>query len=59
LIPNKALIEGKRIVFCDDSIVRGTQLKDNTKDLRLAGAKEVHMRIACPPLTFACDFLNV
>ena len=58
LIPNKALIEGKRIVFCDDSIVRGTQLKDNTKDIRLAGAKEVHMRIACPPLTFACDFLN-
>jgi len=58
LIPNKALIEGKRIVFCDDSIVRGTQLKDNTKDLRLAGAREVHMRIACPPLTFACDFLN-
>ena len=58
LIPNKALIEGKRMVFCDDSIVRGTQLKDNTIDLRLAGAKEVHMRIACPPLTFACDFLN-
>ena len=58
LIPNKALIEGKRIVFCDDSIVRGTQLKDNTKDIRVAGAKEVHMRIACPPLTFACDFLN-
>jgi len=58
LIPNKAIIEGKRMVFCDDSIVRGTQLKDNTKDLRQAGAKEVHMRIACPPLTFACDFLN-
>jgi amidophosphoribosyltransferase len=58
LIPNKALIEGKRMVFCDDSIVRGTQLKDNTKDLRLAGAREVHMRIACPPLTFSCDFLN-
>jgi amidophosphoribosyltransferase len=58
LIPNKKLIEGKRMVFCDDSIVRGTQLKDNTKDLRLAGAKEVHMRIACPPLTFPCNFLN-
>ncbi|MCK4750821.1 MAG: amidophosphoribosyltransferase, partial [Bacteroidales bacterium] len=43
---------------CDDSIVRGTQLKDNTADLRNAGAKEVHMRIACPPLTFSCDFLN-
>jgi amidophosphoribosyltransferase len=58
LIPNKKLIEGKRMVFCDDSIVRGTQLKDNTKDLRLAGAKEVHMRIACPPLTFPCHYLN-
>ena len=58
LIPNKALIEGKRMVFCDDSIVRGTQLKDNTVDLRLAGASEVHMRIACPPLTFPCNYLN-
>jgi amidophosphoribosyltransferase len=58
LIPNRALIEGKRMVFCDDSIVRGTQLKDNTKDLREAGASEVHMRIACPPLTFPCNFLN-
>jgi len=58
LIPNKRLIEGKRMVFCDDSIVRGTQLKDNTKDLRMAGAKEVHMRIACPPLTFPCNYLN-
>jgi amidophosphoribosyltransferase len=58
LIPNKALIEGKRMVFCDDSIVRGTQLKDNTKDLRRAGAREVHMRIACPPLTFPCNYLN-
>ena len=58
LIPNKAVIEGQRMVFCDDSIVRGTQLKDNTIDLRKAGAKEVHMRIACPPLTFSCDFLN-
>jgi amidophosphoribosyltransferase len=58
LIPNKAIIEGKKMVFCDDSIVRGTQLKDNTIDLRNAGAKEVHMRIACPPLSFPCDFLN-
>lgn len=58
LIPNKEVIEGKRMVFCDDSIVRGTQLKDNTIDLRLAGAKEVHMRIACPPLTFPCNYLN-
>lgn len=58
LIPVKSLIKGKRLVFCDDSIVRGTQLKDNTADLRKAGAAEVHMRIACPPLTFPCDFLN-
>jgi amidophosphoribosyltransferase len=58
LIPNKAVIEGKCMVFLDDSIVRGTQLKDNTVDLRKAGAREVHMRIACPPLTFPCNFLN-
>jgi amidophosphoribosyltransferase len=58
LIPNKAVIEGKKMVFLDDSIVRGTQLKDNTIDLRRSGAAEVHMRIACPPLLYACDFLN-
>ncbi len=58
LIPNKAVIEGKKMVFLDDSIVRGTQLKDNTIDLRKAGAAEVHMRIACPPLLFPCEFLN-
>ncbi len=58
LIPNKAMIEDKCMVFLDDSIVRGTQLKDNTADLRQAGAREVHMRIACPPLTFPCNFLN-
>ncbi len=58
LIPNKAVIKSKKMVFLDDSIVRGTQLKDNTVDLRRSGAAEVHMRIACPPLLFACDFLN-
>jgi amidophosphoribosyltransferase len=58
LIPNKGIIEGKKMVFLDDSIVRGTQLKDNTIDLRRSGAAEVHMRIACPPLLFSCDFLN-
>ncbi len=58
LIPNEAMIRDRCMVFLDDSIVRGTQLKDNTIDLRMAGAKEVHMRIACPPLTFPCDFLN-
>jgi amidophosphoribosyltransferase len=58
LIPNKGIIEAKKMVFLDDSIVRGTQLKDNTIDLRKSGAAEVHMRIACPPLLFSCDFLN-
>jgi amidophosphoribosyltransferase len=58
LIPNKAIINGKRGVFLDDSIVRGTQLKDNVRDLHEAGIKEVHMRIACPPLTHPCEFLN-
>lgn len=58
LIPNKAIIKGKRGVFLDDSIVRGTQLKDNVRDLHDAGIQEVHMRIACPPLTYSCEFLN-
>ena len=58
LIPNRALIEGKKMIFLDDSIVRGTQLKDNTIDLRKSGASEVHMRIACPPLLYPCEFLN-
>jgi len=58
LIPNEALINGKKGVFLDDSIVRGTQLKDNTRDLFDAGILEVHMRIACPPLTYPCEFLN-
>jgi len=58
LIPNKAVIKDKKMVFLDDSIVRGTQLKDNTIDLRESGAAEVHMRIACPPLLFSCEFLN-
>lgn len=58
LIPNSAVIKNKRGVFLDDSIVRGTQLKDNVKDLHEAGIQEVHMRIACPPLTYPCEFLN-
>lgn len=58
LIPNKAVIEGKKMIFLDDSIVRGTQLKDNTNDMRKCGAAEIHMRIACPPLLYSCDFLN-
>jgi len=58
LIPNKAIIKDKSGVFLDDSIVRGTQLRDNVKDLHDAGIKEVNMRIACPPLTYPCEFLN-
>jgi amidophosphoribosyltransferase len=58
LIPNTSLIEGGRGIFLDDSIVRGTQLKDNVRDLYAAGIKEIHMRIACPPLTYTCEFLN-
>ena len=50
LIPNKDVLNGKRCLFCDDSIVRGTQLRDSSKALKKLGAKEVHMRIACPPL---------
>ena len=58
LIPNKDMLKGKRCLFCDDSIVRGTQLRENTKVLKDLGAKEVHMRIACPPLIYACPFVN-
>lgn len=58
LIPNKEILEGKRVLFCDDSIVRGNQLKDKTVSLRELGAKEVHMRIACPPLIYGCPFIN-
>jgi len=58
LIPNKAIIKDKKIIFIDDSIVRGTQLKENTNDMRKSGALELHMRIACPPLLYPCDFLN-
>ena len=58
LIPNRTMMTGKRLLFCDDSIVRGTQLKDNVKMLFDYGAKEVHMRIACPPLIYGCPFLG-
>ncbi|MBN2633111.1 MAG: amidophosphoribosyltransferase [Bacteroidales bacterium] len=58
LIPNSSVIRGKKMVFLDDSIVRGTQLKDNTNDMRKSGAAELHMRIACPPLLYPCNFLN-
>lgn len=58
LIPIRSMIEGKRILFCEDSIVRGTQLKDNIQILFDYGASEVHMRPACPTLIFPCEFLN-
>lgn len=58
LITNKDMLKGKRLCFCDDSIVRGTQLKDSAKELKADGAKEVHMRIACPPLIYGCPFVN-
>lgn len=58
LIPNRALLRDKRVVFCDDSIVRGTQLRDNVSDLYADGAKEVHVRISCPPLIYPCRFIN-
>lgn len=58
LIPNRAMLDGKRLLFCDDSIVRGTQLRDNVKVLYDYGAKEVHIRIACPPLIYGCPFIG-
>ena len=58
LIPNKALTRGAKVVFLDDPIVRGTQLKDSVVKLSEAGVKEIHMRIACPPLVYPCCFLN-
>ena len=58
LIPIPELIRGKRLLFCEDSIVRGTQLKDTIQRLHDFGAQEVHMRPACPPLIHACKFLN-
>ena len=58
LIPIKELITDKRLLFCEDSIVRGTQLRRQVKRLFESGAKEVHMRPACPPLVYGCKFLN-
>ena len=58
LIPNRAMLQGHSVAFCDDSIVRGTQLRDNVKMLYDYGAKEVHIRIACPPLIYGCPFIG-
>jgi len=58
LIPVTDLIRDQRILFCEDSIVRGTQLQDNVQLLFDRGAREVHMRTACPALIYPCEFLN-
>ncbi|OGD18369.1 MAG: amidophosphoribosyltransferase [Candidatus Aminicenantes bacterium RBG_16_63_14] len=58
LIPIREIIQGRRLLFCEDSIVRGTQLKDTIQRLYESGAVEVHMRPACPPLAFGCKYLN-
>ena len=57
-IPVPELIEGKKLLFVDDSIVRGTQLRETVDFLYESGAKEVHMRSACPPVLFNCKYLN-
>lgn len=58
LIPIHDLIEGKKLLLIDDSIVRGTQLRETTDFLYYSGAKEVHIRLGCPPLLFGCKYLN-
>lgn len=58
LIPNKAILDGNSVVFCDDSIVRGTQLRDNVKTFFDCGARSVHARISCPPLVYGCPFVG-
>jgi amidophosphoribosyltransferase len=58
MIPVPELIEGKKLLFVDDSIVRGTQLQSTVEFLYESGASEVHMRSACPPIMYACKYLN-
>ena len=58
LIPNEALLKDQHVVFCDDSIVRGTQLRDNVREFFQNGAREVHVRISCPPLVYGCPFIG-
>ena len=58
LIPVPSLIEDKTLLLIDDSIVRGTQLRETTEFLYNSGAKEVHVRPACPPLLYGCKYLN-
>ena len=58
LIPNRSILTGERVVLCDDSIVRGTQLRDNVRMFYEYGAREVHGRISCPPLVYGCPFIG-
>ena len=58
LIPVHDLIKGRKLLLIDDSIVRGTQLRETTEFLYQSGAKEVHIRPACPPLVYGCKFVN-
>ncbi|MPM72916.1 Amidophosphoribosyltransferase [bioreactor metagenome] len=58
LIPVESQVKGKRILFCDDSIVRGTQMRETVAQLLELGAAEVHMCSASPPLLFGCKYLN-
>ncbi len=58
LIPNRVILEGQKGVFVDDSIVRGTQLRDNVELLKEFGVKEIHLRISCPPLLYGCRYVN-
>ncbi len=58
LLPNTDVLKGARLVCCDDSIVRGTQMKKNADVFFRNGAKEIHVRISCPPLLYKCPYLN-
>ena len=58
IIPVHELIDGQRILLIDDSIVRGTQLRETTEFLYKSGAKEVHVRPACPPIMYGCKYIN-
>ncbi len=58
LIPVDTLIRGKNLLFIDDSVVRGTQMRETVEFLYQSGAKEVHIRSACPPIMYGCKYLN-
>jgi len=58
LIPSEKVLKDKNVVFCDDSIVRGTQLRDQVRMLRDGKVKSIHVRISCPPLVYGCNYLN-